>query len=353
MFSVLYTARMAFTRWLLFDRPEQDIFLTVLSAQLRNGRTRSAIFSEMQTDPSRHVRELARRATDQRAEYFAENFGDYFGQERAAMLTLAQRHNSETDFIDHMLAAEEPVPFWRETVFELWANWAILLLLLGVTASLYIFNPEISAAFIDLSGTELYALGAFIVENAVLLAAGGAGAALLYLAVRGGDVPLREPLARRGFFRFHDAAHAIAWLTTFRILTGSAAAGGRQLNMPVLMAEIAAAFSRDRHHRHQFGIVRSAMAGGSTLRDALAQTSLLPDPELRLFRGLTPTGTLEEHHAAAAAVVDQLEGKTRIGLKSARFFATIFLNAANGIIIVLAMGLLMGSGLNLLDATGI
>ncbi len=337
------------TRQILFDSDDQAIFLAIVSAQLRSGRTYPAIFRDLQTDANRYIRELARRSLSPTTQFFAENYAYYLGARRSELLVLAQRHNSVHEFIDHIINPKTPISFYHAVFLSLAAEWITLALLITAACALYSYNDSLVTAGIDFSTSQFYAIGEFLtVYRYPILITIGLNV-YLYLAYQNSTSAVRQKLKRLGLYRFNDSLYAIDLFTTFRILTSSAAKGGAAINVPSLFDELSRMYGATPLRQKQFSAIRYSLSHGSTLRESLASTDILSAAEMSLYRGLTASNTLEEHHAAAGAVVDQLTAKTRLQLKRFSQSTKLMLYSLVGILLVFAMVLALGGGMQLLD----
>lgn len=341
--------RSFFLRLFVFDAMEQSLYLSVLAAQLRGGRTYQAIFRDLLQDSSKHVRELARRSLSPTTQYFAESYADYFGRRRTALLVLAQRHNSVETFIDHVLQPKTTISVFRSVFTGLAMEWLMSVVFLALAATMYLYGDILQQAFGDFSGSFLYRLGAFLVENNVEIILIGAGLLFAYFFFRNRPSPIRTQLKTLGCYVFRDALFAIEFLTAFRVLTTAAEKGGESVSIPTLIVEMRRVYGIPPLRASQFRAMQHSLARGTTFRDAVADSGILDRPEISLYRGLTPDNTTVQHRAAASAVADQLTQKTALRLKrfTQSISFTLYLFLATGILVMIDV--LMGGGLSMQD----
>ena len=339
-----------FTRLFLFDESDQELFLSIVSTQLRHGRTYAAIFKDLQFDTNRYHKELARRSLDPDTQFFADNYADLVGSRRARLLVLAQRYNSVEAFIDHVLHPKTDLSLLKPFVLKLLSEWLFFLVLVAVTAAVYIYGDLISALYIDISGTDLYLAGGILVEYWLFFLIAALIAAYVYLENRSNPTPLRTAMKRLGLYGFYDNKYAIELFTTFHILTESAKKGGSAINIPALFNRLFEVYGDTPLRQQQFRTITHSLARGSTLRDALRKTNLLPPAEMSLYFGLTPFNTIEQHNAAARTVVDQLTKKTELRIKRAALNISIWLYSAIAIGAIGVLEMTMSSALQLLES---
>ena len=342
--------RSLFLRAFVFDEMEQSLYLSVISAQLRGGRTYQAIFRDMLLDSSKHVRELARRSLSPTTQYFADGYADYFGRRRAALLVLAQRHNVVEAFIEHVLQPKTTISVFRSIFAALAMEWLTTAVFLALSVAMYLYGDVLRLAFGDISGSFLYRLGRLLVEYRFALTAACAGLLFAYLHFGDRPSPFRAQLKSLGCYAFRDSLFAIEFLATFRVLAGAAdEKGGQAASVPNLTGELFRVYGGTPLRARQFRAMQRALAGGKTFRDAIADSGLLERAEFSLYRGLTPDNTMEQHRNAAGAVADQLTRKTVLRLKrlaqTVNFALYLFLAAG----MVVMIDVLMGGGISARD----
>lgn len=331
-----------FTRTFIFDEDKQNLFLRILSSQLRSGRPYQDIFKSMLRSPNNNYRELAKRSLSPTSEFFASKYDEHFEEDTAKLLVLAQKFNAVPDFIDYSInnPDKRALSVMSVVVAPKVMEIGLTILFTVLFCALYIFNEQISADFADFSTSLPYSIGGLFVENYVWFSFVFAGflATYFYNYVTVGDI--RNRLKKVSFYRFSDAKFAIDLFRVMAIMTGGDNSQGT--NIRALISELSLIFGRNRYRRHQFSVLRSEIVKGKPLHQALSTSEILDPDSLELFRGLAPNESISEISKASRAVADLLCTKTKgeIGFfsKNVNFALLMYLAVAFLAVIQVSLG---------------
>ena len=314
MNAVLQNIREFWTRTFVFDANDQSLFLTVIAAQLQGRRTPQAIFTDLQFDDNKHIQKLSRDALDPNQPFFFAGTRNYLGKENRDLLVLAQHFNCIEPFITHIVGHKKPYSFFGSIFLKYVIEWFMVALFIGLALAMVWYIDFLRFAFGDFSGSILYRIGEFLINWQFALYGLTAILMIIYYRNRDRETPFRNELKKFGCYHFYDADYIIKLMTTFHLLSDSSTHTGVTINNTELVRQLIRIYAKTPLRAEQFRRMQKALAAGLSLRDALAQSRILPSLEMSLYRGLTPHNTLPEHAAASLLVAKQLSEKTRIRL---------------------------------------
>ena len=290
-------------RQLVFDSDKQVLFLTILSAQIKSGRSYQDIFRSMLRGTNKIHRELAAKSLSPHSAYFASQYIGYFPQKTTKLLQMAQKFNAVPQLIDQTINADKKSTSLISKL--LIPNSTEILMALAFTSA---FIAEI--AFTDISGTTASQIGGFFYGNRWLLSFLLMGAFSVYTYNLSAPTRLRLVLKKLKLFHFYDASFCIELFTTIKVMTASGVAQGGGIRL--LMEELSTVFATNKLRQHQFALLRLEISRGKKFQDALAVSGILDPDSLDLFRGLAPNESPSELHSASAAVSSVLFEKTKV-----------------------------------------
>ena len=342
--------REVLNRYVLFTESDRSLYLTMIAAQLRGGRSYNAIFKDLLLDRNPHIRKLSELSLRPTSDFFASLYQPYFGSKHARLLQLAQKYSVVPEFIDNVLT-KRPIDLsvFNAVIVKYITEWIIFVALLILPIVLYLNHAQLQESIGDFSSTLLYQIGSFLVEYRFLILSVMAGAACAYLYFLHEPGANRSMLASVGLYFFQDTAYAIELLSTIRILTSNR--DTHAVHQQQLLSELSRIYGTNSFRRTQFRSLQVAIARGATLRNAMSETQILPAQELSLFRGLCPRNTVAEIHAASEVVANQLTAKLRLRI---RVFATTIgtvLYTYLGFAMLSVIEITMGGGNLALNAT--
>ncbi|MDP2129214.1 MAG: hypothetical protein Q8K97_17770 [Pseudohongiella sp.] len=298
-------------RQLVFDTDKQVLFLTILSAQLKSGRSYQDIFRSMLRGTNKIHRELAAKSLNPNSAYFASQYTGYFPQKTTKLLQMAQKFNTVPQLIDLTINADKKSTSLISKL--LIPNITEILMAVVFTSAfiaMYIYNDAIEIAFTDISGTTASQIGGFFYSYRWLLSFLTMGTLGVYLYHLTAPTRFRLALKKLKFYHFYDAGFCIELFTTMKVMTASGVAQGGGIRL--LMEELSTVFATNKLRQHQFALLRLEISRGKKFQDALDTSGILDPDSLDLFRGLAPNESPTELHLASAAVSSVLFEKTKV-----------------------------------------
>jgi len=330
------------TRAVLFDKDKRELFLTIVSSQVKSGRPYHDIFKPMLRSKNRYYRQLAEKSLNPASEYFASQYGGLFPEHTARLLKLSQRFNAVSPFIDYSLnnPDKKSLSIFATVLAPNFMEILLSLIFSSLFVALYLYNDAIAESFVDLSSSLPYMIGGLFVSNAFPLTVLALGSSAVYIYYLNNYSPLRETLKKTGAYRFSDAKYALELFRIISIMTAGRSAEG--MSIRVLFSELSAVFGTSNLRRHQFSILRREISKGTPLYLALQQSEILDHDSLELFKGLAPDESIPEISKASLAIADLLTARTKVEIrlfsKSLTFFLLLYLSLSFVAVIEVSLG---------------
>lgn len=338
----------------LFDKDKRDLFLTIVSSQVKSGRPYQDIFRPMLRSSNRYYRELAKKALNPTSPYFASHYAGIFPENTAKLLVLSQRFNAVPSFIDHSInnPDRKALSFLSVVILPNVMEIFLAIVFTVIFVALYLYNDLIAQTLVDLSNSLPYQIGSIIASNALFLGTTALLALCVYLYFLNTHSEYRKQLKKLGVYRFADAVHAINLFRVIAILTSGRSAEAVDVRM--LFSELSIIFGDNQLHRYQFAVLRNEISKGSPIYQAIDHSQILDHESLELFKGLAPDESIPEISKASQAVADLLTAKTKVEIKfigkNLMFFLLLYL----GIAFVAFVQLSLGGGADLFSqSTGL
>ncbi len=338
----------AMVKLFLFDHRKRALFLTIVSAQLKSGRPYQDVFKSLLKSTNQYYRALAQKSLNPKSEFFASDYGDLFPERTAHLLTLSQRFNAVSEFIDESINTDKKSISVLSSVI-LTSMLEITMAVIGTAlfVALYLYNDVLASSFADFSDTVAYHMGAtlFLYKELILIVAAAVAGTYFFYLNRPGEFRLQ--LKTLGFYRFHDANFAIEFFSMVKIMTRAGISLGGSIKS--LIDELSLIYGTNNLRRSQFATLRSELGKGSLFRSAIEKTNILGAQSLDVFHGLAPDESAGEICKASEAVADLLTVVTKAEInylsKSVHFGLLLYL----AIVMLAVVDLTLGGGISVLN----
>ena len=339
--------RSLFVKQFLFDDRKQALFLTIISSQLKSGRTYQDVFKSLLKSTNQYYRVLAQKALNPKSEYFASEYGDLFPQSTADLLALSQRFNAVPQFIDESINTDKKsISIFSSVILTSVLEIVLTLVGTALFVALYLYNDSLAAGLADFSDSVAYAIGEgfYNFKEIIIVLLATAGITYFYNLNRPSE--FRYKLKNIGFYHFHDANFAIELFSIVKIMTSSGIAQGGSIKS--LVDELSLIYGTNNLRRSQFATLKSQLGKGELFHTAIDKANILGPESLDVFHGLAPDESAGEICKASEAVASLLTVVTKAEIsylsKTVHFGILLYL----AIVMLAVVDLTLGGGVSVL-----